>query len=175
MSDVLDLSDLDKFRELVNKMPAIALDAAEVAMDKTMVFLMSLIPPYPPPPAGAPGEAAKHWTDKQRRFFFWALKRGQIKVPYVRTGTLGQHFTTTVTRLADSIEGEWGTNDLKAPWVVGPDYPGEEINGQEMYQAHIHEGRWWQFEALFDANRDAAMNFFETEFFAEFQRRLAAA
>ncbi len=175
MPDELTLPSFEAFQQLLARMPAIALEAAGAAMDKTMAFLMSTLPPYPPPPAGAPGEAAKHWTDKQRRFFFAALKSGQIKVPYVRTGLLGQSFTTEVRRGADMVEGEWGTNDLKAPWVVGPDYPGESIHGQTMYQAQIHEGRWWQFEQQFDANREAALDFFDRAFFEEFWTRLKAA
>jgi len=37
---------------------------------------------YPPGGPGAP--QAQNWTDKQRRYFFWALNAGIIEVPYRR-------------------------------------------------------------------------------------------
>jgi hypothetical protein len=174
LSNVLELSGFPEFERLLEQMPELSLAAAEVAMEKTMAFLMSVLPPYPPAVNFEPGVVARAWTDKQRRFFFAALRSGRIKLPYRRTGLLGQRFTTEVRREADSVEGEWGTNDLKAPWVVGPDYPGEEIRGEPMYQARIHAGRWWQFGSVFDEHKDAAMNLYETEFFVEFKQRVAA-
>ena len=39
---------------------------------------------YPP----KPGRKQPFKTDKQRRFFFWALRNGSIQVPYRRTRTL---------------------------------------------------------------------------------------
>lgn len=52
-----------------------------------------------------------------------------------------------------------------APWVVGPDYPGEIINGNRMYQASIHQNRWWQFFTVIDENiNDAWDNFKEILF-----------
>lgn len=172
MSDVLDLSGFDELRALIEQMPDIALEAAGVAMDRALLFLLSVIPAYPPPPTAPAGSSAKFWTDKQRRFFFWAMRRGKIKVPYVRTGFLGQSFTSETRRLGDSVDGEFGTSAANAPWVVGPDYPGQDFHGHSMYQARIHEGRWFQFEDVFDAHKDEAMDLFEAEFRAEFIRRL---
>ena len=43
---------------------------------------------YPSPS----GKAQPFMSDKQRRFFFAALRSGRIRVPYVRTGNLGAHW-----------------------------------------------------------------------------------
>lgn len=164
--------DLKELRDLINAMPDAALKAGEAAMEKTLLYLHGQLPPYPPPPL--PGNAAKFWTDKQRRFFFAAVKKGLIKVPYRRTGTLGRQFTTETRHVDDGIEGEIGTATPYAPWVVGPDYPGEVFagknNGQPMYQARIHENRWWQFDEVIYKALPEAEKQFADEFFAEFNR-----
>lgn len=162
----LDLTDLIKWEGEIANFPQHATPAAEGAMGATVLFLHGKLPPYPGP---APrGTAAKHWTAKQRRFFFAALRKGQIKVPDARTGTLGRSFTTQVTAADGEVRGELGTNLSYAPWVVGPSHPGETIRGRQMYQARIHENRWWQLGAVFDANKDEAGRIFADEFYNRF-------
>lgn len=158
----LDLTDLTKWQADLERFPAQAQTAAEGAMEVTLLFLHGKLPPYPPQPA--PGQAAKHWTPKQRRFFFAALRKGQIKVPYKRTGELGRRFTTAVTVEPGAVVGELGTNLSYAPWVVGPAHPGETIRGRQMYQARIHEGRWWQLGNVLTNNKDEAVRVFAEEF-----------
>lgn len=170
MSAALELNGFDDLQSLIDKLPALALDAAEVAMGQTLLFLHGKIPPYPGPVSFAPGIVAATWTPKQRRFFFAMLAKGRIKLPYRRTGKLGQSFTEKVTRSADDVVGEIGTNDLKAPWVVGPKYPGREIRGQAMYQARIHAGRWWEFEEVMAEAGPEGYGVFEDAFRAEFLR-----
>jgi hypothetical protein len=69
-------------------------------------------------------------SDKQRRFFFAALGRGTIQIPYQRT------------------------NRLKTGWVFIPDGAGGRITNRTLYaqyvvgvpgQAAIHQG-WWRTE-----------------------------
>lgn len=144
LSDALDLTGFEDLDALIELLPELALHAAVPAMDATMLFLHGQIPPYPPtPPKGA---ALRAMTAKQRGWFFWALARGKLKLPYTRTGTLGRLFTEQTTRTPDAVNGEIGTALGIAPWVVGPPFPGETINGRTMYQARVHAGRWWVFE-----------------------------
>ena len=70
-------------------------------------------------------------TEKQRRYFFWALKEGLIQVPYVRTGKLGQSWTWKVTTTASGLRGDVGTNMNYARWVQ-----------RQGSQARIHRGNW---------------------------------
>lgn len=164
-------TDLELWQAAIERFPDQAQVAAEGAMGAAVRFLHGQLPPYPGP---APkGEAAKHWTDKQRRFFFAALRRGQIKVPYVRTGTLGRSFTERVTVEPGAVVGELGTNLSYAPWVVGPRYPGEQIGGRQRWQARIHAGRWWRLDNEFAQNYDAAWGVFADEFFSRFSAAVA--
>lgn len=73
-------------------------------------------------------------TDRQRRWFFWALRNGLIAVPYRRTG-----------RLANSWRAERrGPSD----WLLGnsAEYSGLVIG--EGRQSKYHEDNWWTAESL---------------------------
>lgn len=169
----LDYSEFEEYRQAVGLMPELALKAAEKAMKRALITLNQM-PPYPPPPL--PGQAAKFWTPAQRRFFFAALRKGLLKVPYKRTGTLGKQFTTEVYPVDDGVQGEAGTATPYAPWVVGPDYPGRVFDGKNggapMYQARIHQGRWWQYEDEVEKLRPQSEQEFDEVFFKEFERLL---
>lgn len=105
------------------------------------------LPPYPPQ-AHRPME----WkSDRQRRWFFWALRTGRIKVPYRRTGTLGRFFATRVLETGSKrIVGEIGTHIRYAPWVVS-----EETWRGIGPQARIHRGVWWTLQDVARRNLDA--------------------
>lgn len=57
-----------------------------------MVAAQKRITKYPPI---IRGRSQPFKTDKQRRFFFWALRNGLITVPYQRTGTYGRAWRLT--------------------------------------------------------------------------------
>lgn len=145
MPEALEVRGVDDLLQFVDKFVSRAyLTAAKMGMEHALLLLHGKLPEYPPPPAK--GEASKHWTDKQRRYFWWAFKKGLIEVPYRRTGTLGRQFTTEVQVEGVTVSGSLGTNTPYAPWVVGP--PETEpltFGGVVMFQAPIHRGRWWQF------------------------------
>jgi len=170
MSDTLTIDELPGF---VASLPVVALQAARPAMQDTVLFLHSKIPPYPG--AAPTGQTVKHMTPKARAWFFWVLKHGLLKLPYTRTGALGQSFTTEVSADSSGVTGQIGTNLSYAPWVVGPAYPGETIHGQTMYQAKIHQGRWWDFQEVMDTARPEAFSVFGQSFFDNFQRLLGSA
>lgn len=173
-----DLNQLDKeFQKIVEQLGPEALKAAEPSMQAALDFLMQQIPPYPSsdPPKGG----LKNATPKAKAYFFWAVKQGLIpgwkwvegkpgqpahpEGRYRQTGHLGQSITTQVTSKSNEVLGEIGSNAPYAPWVIGPDYPGEDFNGKTMYQAKIHRDRWWQFEDVVEDNIEDAWEIFETE------------
>lgn len=81
-------------------------------------------------------------SDKQRRYFFAALRDGRITVPYRRTGLLGR-------RWLFKVEGDPGGATLE----VGNDTPyGIYVQSAE-HQAAIHRGIWHNTDqAVFDRN-----------------------
>lgn len=126
----------EELKKLIEELPLMALEAAEPAMESAVVFLHGMLPGYPP-----------------------AIPNSS----YVRTGTLGRSFTTDVIPEFSSVVGEIGTRLNYAPWVVGDDFPGSEINGVMKYQAKVHQGRWWQFNDIVNDNiGDAWASFNET-------------
>jgi len=111
---------------------------------------------YPPRPTEAEGRAAfARMSDKARRYFFWALKHGQIEVPYRRgqspgSQKLGASWTRKVRRFSRGIEGVIETNVTYAPWVMK--------RGQ---QAPIHEGRWATIEDRMEKVQGKVVRLFE--------------
>lgn len=75
-------------------------------------------------------------TDKQRRWFFWALDAGLINVPYIRTGRLANSW-----RAEQKGKGEWAiANSAEyASWVVG-----------RGAQSHYHKNHWWIAQDIID-------------------------
>lgn len=189
---MFDLSMMDDFIEEITKWPEYALLAAEPAMMDALLYLHGSLPEYPDPPEHGVGFT----SPAQRAWFFASVKDGRVpgwrwvpgqpatgssqavpghpeKVGSARTGNLGRKFTEEVFRQPWAVLGNIGTNVPYAPWVVGPPYPGEQINGQTMYQARIHEGRWWQFEVTVESNSDEAWKRFNEKFWPAFQARLS--
>lgn len=92
-----------------------------------------------------PGKSTGHIefkSDKQRRFFWAALREGKIQIPYRRSGTLGRRWSTKVEATTADVVGIVGNLTPYAPFVQGA--------GK---QATIHQGNW-QTEQ--DVARDAA-------------------
>lgn len=81
---------------------------------------------YPPDAARAP--QAQNWTDKQRRYFFWALRQGIIEVPYRRTLSPGsENFGKQWYVKRKGFSTEIGNRASYAHWLSGDD--------QSAYQA----------------------------------------
>lgn len=102
------------------------------AMQGSLEVLRGDLARYPRPPAHTWGK----WqfvSDKQRRWFFWALRNGQITVPYRRTGSLGRLWTTKITGVGMHMYGHVGN-------ALGQSY-GRYVQDKPR-QALIHQGRW---------------------------------
>lgn len=173
-----------ELQDLIAALPVLALQAAEPAMTETLDFMHGRIPEYPELPMMPGGLAAPDGvsflhTDQQRAWFFGSVKKGELpgwswedghpaKTGSARTGTLGRRFTEQVEKTDQAVIGQIGTNLDYAPWVVGPDYPGEEINGRRMYQAKVHVDRWWQFGDVMADNIDEGWKIFDETFWPLF-------
>lgn len=182
MNDFSNSQEFAKLQKSIEKWPAQALDSAEVAMEQALLYLHGRLPEYPTEPLPNP-DGASFMTDKQRAWFFFNAQRGRIpgwswvdghpvKTGSARTGNLGRKFTEQVVRNENAVLGSLGTNVPYAPWVVGPSFPGEEINGKTMYQARIHVDRWWQFAEVIDENQDEAWEEFTAAFWPDFEKRI---
>lgn len=107
-------------------------------------------------------------TDKQRRYFFWALRRGIIKVPARRTGRLRRAVYAETVQTNRNSYTFAVVVDLKrapyAPYVIG------------QKQAEYHAGNWLRLATSMRASRNliterATMQYLETMngFFTEFR------
>lgn len=73
-----------KFEDLTKELP----DVGKGRMRGRLVSAQKRITKYPPRYQGKLPGGFK--SEKQRRYFFWALREGIIQVPYQRTGTYGR-------------------------------------------------------------------------------------
>jgi hypothetical protein len=97
-------------------------------MIKAVLMLQYVLKYYPPRDKNLHIEFK---TEKQRRFFFWALRTGKIEVPYRRTRTLGRKWTTKVEYINGGVVGTIGNATPYAPYVQS-----------RADQAKIHAGHW---------------------------------
>jgi hypothetical protein len=148
----IEIVGLDELMAAVGRLAAMTVvrDAMETAVER----VRTQIAIYPPPPGGY----RMVWkSERQRRFFFAALRDGRIQVPYRRTGTLGRRWTTKVSGSGGDIVGEVGNVTVYGPFVQS-----------QAEQAQIHQGRWRtdeqvatmmapSIQALFEAKLEAAM------------------
>ena len=136
VSEVLERIDPEKMER-----------ALEVAVDGAIDN--AIRPEFRRYPGGKPGPM--QWkSEKQRRWFFWALRTGQIQVPYGRTGDLGRQWTKRVRRVAGGIRGVIGSDTPYAKWVIN-----------EPSQAQIHRGRWYTVQKVAEQQADAVKRFIE--------------
>jgi hypothetical protein len=137
----------EAIQDAMAKLPQLTIDASEYLLEQLLQELLDDLPPRPP------YETAKQqWpgflTDKQRRWYFWALKSGELARQKATAPRMDEHWGTEVHTTPAGIVGILYSDAPHMPWVVGPDYPGVVYpglnEGRPMYQARIHQGRWWQ-------------------------------
>lgn len=126
----IEIKGLD---EALKKLDGIMADATlRPPMNDAVADVQKEVKRYPPQYGGSPPfEGFK--TDKQRRWFFWALREGKIQVPYKRgkAAGLGGSWATEVQGFAGNITGVVGTNMPYAKYVQN-----------ELDQYYLHKGRW---------------------------------
>lgn len=103
-------------------------------MNKAGLTLKQNTPPYPPPSR----KPQPFKTERQRRFFFAALRDGRIVVPYRRTGQLGRSMQWEIVSQGPAeYRGRYGTNLAYAPLVISDDR-----------QAGYHRGTWYTMKTI---------------------------
>jgi hypothetical protein len=162
----------DTLKQIMEKLPQLTIDTAEATLDWMLNELISEMPERPPretAKAQWPGFA----TDKQRRWYFWALKSGELARQAAATEPLMTGWETEVKATSEGVVGILANTRAYSPWVVGPSYPGVVYaglnQGRPMYQARIHVGRWFQLgkfmeehaEELWDALFDDMTEFLD--------------
>ena len=128
------------------------LDKPEVfrrPMTQAVAHLQSKLAQYPPQVS----RPQPFKTDKQRRYFFWALREGRIQVPYRRTGTLGRRWTTEVS--PDGREGRVGNNTPYAKYVQGT------REDQSFYHA---TGGWRRVDHVARIEERRVVGYFEEQY-----------
>lgn len=87
MSDFVgvDVTGIPELKEYLGKLPPAIQDAI---IDDVSKYLLGVFRKYPPPNHNVTRKQAYgkyFFTDRQRKWFFWALETGRIHVPYTRT------------------------------------------------------------------------------------------
>ena len=127
-----------------------AMTVARDAMEEAVERVRTQIAVYPPPPHGY----RMVWkSERQRRWFFAALRDGRIQVPYRRTMTLSRRWTTEVIASPAEIRGIVGNITTYGPWVQS-----------EANQATIHQGRWRTAERVAREMEPTVQSLFEVRF-----------
>ena len=137
--------------QLLRKLDAITADRTlRTAMVASLVLLQSDLQQYPKPPA--PGSFPGFVSVKQRRWFFAALRKGEITVPYRRTGLLGRAWTRRITGRGLGMVGFVGN-------VTGRTY-GRYVQDSKR-QARIHQRRWSTVQSVARRRRAAVVHEFQ--------------
>lgn len=111
---------------LAHNMPKISSEVMYKWVQGTRAILKST--PYP----GKNTQRMRWASDKQRRYVMAAIRRGEIIVPYRRSGTLASSW-----RAARTPNGATITNSkYYAHYVVG-----DSAGGGQYW---MHSGRWWK-------------------------------
>jgi hypothetical protein len=108
--------------------------------------------------AGQPQRRQMTWKSaRQRRGFFAALNRGEIRVPYRRTGHLGRSWSFRVQRDREETIGEIGNNvsDPRTGKRYGPYVMSHES------QARIHRGIWDTDKSVVDQESQRIFGIFD--------------
>ena len=121
MSDAdLDIDGIDAAARLISQDLTAVLDAAILALS---LEVQGRIAPYP----SARRQKQPFTSAKQRRGFFAKLRKGQIKVPYQRTGQLGQKW------VAERGSGQIRVRNMRR---------GAKYVHSESEQSKYHAGNW---------------------------------
>ncbi|MCK5642224.1 MAG: hypothetical protein KAJ19_15570 [Gammaproteobacteria bacterium] len=73
-------------------------------------------------------------TERQRRWFFWALSTGKISVPYSRTGVLASSWR--------AVKSGWGH------WLLENSAAYSALVVSQGNQSKYHEGHWWTADEI---------------------------
>lgn len=85
----VEINGLEELQAKLKKLPP---EVADEGANNAYDYLLNVMRKYPPKKKVSRKQAygVTFFSDKQRRFFFWALKSGAINVPYGRTQALSR-------------------------------------------------------------------------------------
>jgi len=108
------ISGLDDVISRIRRLPPVL---KEEVLSEVSDYALDVLREYPPQKYVSRADAygTPFFTEKQRRFFFWALRSGAIDTPYNRTGTLADSWS------ARQAEGQvyFENSAPHAPYVMG--------------------------------------------------------
>lgn len=122
-------------------------------MEEATHFVHSKVPPYPPAKRGR----QPFVSAKQRRYVMAAISRGEITIPYRRTGLLGRSITTEVRSIGATVQGVIGTNTQYAPWVISDEETPNGLGPQSRY----HADHWWTLQGVVGDSLPDVIRIFE--------------
>ena len=99
-------------------------------MKASVIELESWIKVYPRRQSTKPNPG-QFVSERQRRYVMAMIRRGDIRIPYVRTGKLGQEWTHDVETRSNGVVGTVGNKKKYAPYVQNV-----------TLQARMHQGNW---------------------------------
>lgn len=132
----IDASELEAFGQQIGAAVDLIRDVSHRLTDNIARDTVAFAQTYPASPRDF--KASRFWTDKQRRFFFSALARGEIQVPYRRTQHLKMSWRFRSLPGADVFTAEVYNDADYRQWV----------QGFARQQARIHRGRWQSQEEI---------------------------
>ena len=138
----LDQRQLDSITARFGNLSGVLRQPMEASLETLRSYMADT---YPPPFTGK----AHFVSERQRRYVMAAIRRGTIKVPYVRTGKLGQSWDYRITVSGNGLRGEVGPGISYGIWVQSSER-----------QAVIHRGRWRTDLDAVNANRGAIVRHF---------------
>jgi hypothetical protein len=123
------------------------------ATRSALEHLRTKVADYPSRQSSVPRSLRGKWfkSERQRRWFFAALRSGEITVPYRRTGTLGRRWMIDV-RLAEDVLGLMGNATPYAPYV-------QDLENQ----ARIHQGNWQTVQQVVEEEQEAVVDYYAEE------------
>jgi hypothetical protein len=135
----IEASELESFGQQIAAAPELIKTVSGTFVSNTAKDVLGFVRTYPPP---ARGIKQPFVSDKQRRFFFAALRSGRIQVPYQRTGHQGFSWLYRLVPGESVFVAEvYNTNDRYHRLV----------QGRKSEQARIHRGRWKSQEEIEEA------------------------
>lgn len=123
MADIV-IEGLDKLEAKLGRLATVSFLAPLMA--RSLARLQAFLATYPAPRP----QAQPFKSEKQRRWFFWALDEGMITVPYHRTGLLGRAWQMRVENTGAQMIGVLSNPTPYGPFVQSPK------------QAAYHAGNW---------------------------------
>lgn len=96
---------------------------------------------------------SKWKTEKQERWFFWALGSGELELPYRQTGQAGASMTVLVTVDNEGLNADVtvGAKEPYAVYLFGAERgPGDYVEG--MQSAYHRDKGWLSFETMIRDN-----------------------